>query len=80
MSRVDTESPEHVTRLTKAMRRRAAAFYYKPTMPNYVDDWIEGRDAGIEVDEDVRDLATLLEEVWSNGLHATLGESSCLKK
>jgi hypothetical protein len=66
-------SPIHVTSLTRAMRRRAAGFYYKPSGHiGLVEDWIEGRDDGADVDEDVRDLAKLLEDVWSDGLHATV--------
>jgi len=50
----------------KELRERAARFYFK-TLTGELDDWVEGRDDGPGVDDDVKALAVLLEEVYRMG-------------
>jgi hypothetical protein len=47
--------------LEEKARNQAASFYLRPDRINgYVVDWIEGRDDGPMVDQDIKDLAKLL--------------------
>ena len=50
----------------KELREKAARFYYKE-LDGRLEDWIEGRDAGADLDPDVLALALLLEEVYRLG-------------
>jgi hypothetical protein len=51
---------------TQELREKAARFYFKH-LTGDMEDWIEGREDGSRIDEDVRSLADLLKEVHDDG-------------
>lgn len=54
--------------VTKQSRRKAAGFYLK-RFPGYINDWIEGRVDDATVDEDIAQLADLLESTYCAGVN-----------